>query len=136
MRVVQALIQGDRRKTHQTERIYFYYWRNDSPKLKHLTFHKSFPYSYTEKESRTDYKNQSQVLASKLSPKKCGLSESSTAVFVGSRGGCTRRVDFEVENRGYNRIIDTGLNDVLVKNLYLSIDPYRLNKMKKYRFFA
>ncbi|XP_015967659.1 2-alkenal reductase (NADP(+)-dependent) isoform X1 [Arachis duranensis] len=38
--------------------------------------------------------------------------------------------DFEIKSRALILSVDSGSNDVIVKNLYISIDPYQINRMK------
>ncbi|KAF6151177.1 hypothetical protein GIB67_037385 [Kingdonia uniflora] len=40
--------------------------------------------------------------------------------------------DFELKSASHVLLVNDESNDVLVKNLYISIDPYQLNRMKKY----
>ncbi|PIA65670.1 hypothetical protein AQUCO_00100876v1 [Aquilegia coerulea] len=46
--------------------------------------------------------------------------------------GAPKQSDFEVQTVTLSLSLDPGSNDVLVKNLYVSIDPYQLNRMKDY----
>ncbi|KAK9149658.1 hypothetical protein Scep_008415 [Stephania cephalantha] len=46
--------------------------------------------------------------------------------------GAPEESDFELRTDVITAELTPGSNDVLVKNLYLSIDPYQLNRMKKY----
>lgn len=39
---------------------------------------------------------------------------------------------FEVKNEAFGLSINSGSDDVIVKNLYISIDPYLINRMKSY----
>ncbi|KAK9108262.1 hypothetical protein Syun_024273 [Stephania yunnanensis] len=46
--------------------------------------------------------------------------------------GAPEESDFELRTDVITAELTPGSNDVLVKNLYLSVDPYQLNRMKKY----
>ncbi|KAK9151653.1 hypothetical protein Syun_009962 [Stephania yunnanensis] len=48
--------------------------------------------------------------------------------------GAPEESNFELRTDVITAELTLGSNDVLVKNLYLSIDPYQLNRMKKYNF--
>ena len=51
----------------------------------------------------------------------------------GYTSGRPSESDFEVMSAPLSLEIEEGSKDMIVKNLYLSIDPYQLNRMKKYR---
>ncbi|OAY50246.1 2-alkenal reductase (NADP(+)-dependent) [Manihot esculenta] len=44
--------------------------------------------------------------------------------------GSPKESDFELKSESISLLLDSGSNDVILKNLYLSIDPYQLNRMK------
>lgn len=46
--------------------------------------------------------------------------------------GSPQESDFVLRNAALSLSVEPGSNDVIVKNLYLSIDPYQLNRMKSY----
>ncbi|KAF2282366.1 hypothetical protein GH714_043828 [Hevea brasiliensis] len=41
-----------------------------------------------------------------------------------------QKSDFELKSESISLLLDSGSNDVIVKNLFVSIDPYQLNRMK------
>lgn len=45
--------------------------------------------------------------------------------------GLPSESDFELRTVGLALSIEAGSKDVLVKNIYVSIDPYQLNRMKE-----
>lgn len=44
--------------------------------------------------------------------------------------GTPQESDFELKTQSLSLSIEPGKKDVIVRNLYLSIDPYQLNRMK------
>ncbi|MED6216607.1 hypothetical protein PIB30_009200 [Stylosanthes scabra] len=40
--------------------------------------------------------------------------------------------DFEVKTESLNLLVDEGSDDIIVKNLYISIDPFQINRMKSF----
>lgn len=44
--------------------------------------------------------------------------------------GAPQESDFELKSVAFSLSIEPGKRDVIVKNLYLSIDPYQYNRMK------
>ncbi|MED6193380.1 hypothetical protein PIB30_018909 [Stylosanthes scabra] len=40
--------------------------------------------------------------------------------------------DFEIKTGALKLSVDSGSNDIIVKNLYISIDPYQINRMKSH----
>ncbi|KAI6681676.1 hypothetical protein NL676_035557 [Syzygium grande] len=46
--------------------------------------------------------------------------------------GAPKESDFELKTSPLALLLDPGLDEMIVKNLYLSIDPYQLNRMKRY----
>lgn len=46
--------------------------------------------------------------------------------------GNPSETDLEVTSATLSLMIEEGSKDIIVKNLYLSIDPYQINRMKKY----
>ncbi|XP_031252635.1 2-alkenal reductase (NADP(+)-dependent)-like isoform X1 [Pistacia vera] len=46
--------------------------------------------------------------------------------------GAPKESDFELKNAALALSIEAGSNDVIVKTLYVSIDPYQINRMKSY----
>ena len=44
--------------------------------------------------------------------------------------GEPKESDFELKTSAISLSLDPGSNDIIVKNLYVSIDPYQLNRMK------
>lgn len=44
--------------------------------------------------------------------------------------GAPQESDFEVNTEMVSLSVEPGSKDVIVKNLYVSIDPYQLNRMK------
>lgn len=46
--------------------------------------------------------------------------------------GAPEESDFELKTSLLALSLDPGSNDVIVKNLYVSIDPYQINRMKSY----
>ncbi|KAF2282370.1 hypothetical protein GH714_043832 [Hevea brasiliensis] len=44
--------------------------------------------------------------------------------------GAPKESDFELKSESISLLLDSGSNDVIVKNLFVSIDPYQLNRMK------
>ncbi|KAF8400652.1 hypothetical protein HHK36_013951 [Tetracentron sinense] len=46
--------------------------------------------------------------------------------------GAPKESDFELQSTILALSVEPGSNDVIVKNLYVSIDPYQLNRMKSY----
>lgn len=44
--------------------------------------------------------------------------------------GAPKELDFELKAEAINLSIEPGSNDVIVKILYVSVDPYQLNRMK------
>ena len=44
--------------------------------------------------------------------------------------GAPKESDFELKSEAISLLLEPGSNDVIVKNLYVSIDPYQLNRMK------
>lgn len=47
--------------------------------------------------------------------------------------GAPTESDFEVKSEAISLQLEPGSNDVIVKNLYVSIDPYQINRIKSYR---
>eukprot|EP00262_Sarcandra_glabra_P005972 TRINITY_DN17947_c0_g1_i1.p1 TRINITY_DN17947_c0_g1~~TRINITY_DN17947_c0_g1_i1.p1 ORF type:complete len:348 (-),score=60.28 TRINITY_DN17947_c0_g1_i1:1380-2423(-) len=47
--------------------------------------------------------------------------------------GSPTESDFEIRNVAVALTVEPGSKDVIVKNLYLSIDPYQMNRMKKHK---
>ncbi|KAK9268573.1 hypothetical protein L1049_000327 [Liquidambar formosana] len=46
--------------------------------------------------------------------------------------GAPQESDFELKAAALSLSVEPGSNDVIVKNLYLSIDPYQINRMKSF----
>lgn len=46
--------------------------------------------------------------------------------------GVPKESDFEIRSGELVLKVETGSKDVIVKNLYLSIDPYQLNRVKSF----
>lgn len=46
--------------------------------------------------------------------------------------GEPKESDFELKTSALSLSLDSGSNDIIVKNLYVSIDPYQINRMKSY----
>ncbi|KAL7168394.1 hypothetical protein ACSBR2_038770 [Camellia fascicularis] len=46
--------------------------------------------------------------------------------------GAPQESDFELKTESISLSVQAGSNDVIVKTIYLSIDPYQLNRMKSY----
>lgn len=46
--------------------------------------------------------------------------------------GEPKESDFELRTLALDISVDPGSNDIIVKNLYVSIDPYQLNRMKSF----
>lgn len=46
--------------------------------------------------------------------------------------GEPKESDFELKTSALSLSLDSGSNDMIVKNLYVSIDPYQINRMKSY----
>lgn len=46
--------------------------------------------------------------------------------------GAPEETHFEVKAEPISLSVELGSNDIVVKNLYVSIDPYQLNRMKGY----
>ncbi|EEF37926.1 2-alkenal reductase (NADP(+)-dependent) isoform X1 [Ricinus communis] len=44
--------------------------------------------------------------------------------------GAPKESEFELKSEAISLLLEPGSNDVIVKNLYVSIDPYQLNRMK------
>lgn len=44
--------------------------------------------------------------------------------------GTPKESDFEIKNESLSLSIEPGSKVVIVKNLYVSIDPYQINRMK------
>ena len=45
--------------------------------------------------------------------------------------GAPQESDFEVKTESISLLVKPGSKDIIIKNLYVSIDPYQLNRMKK-----
>ena len=48
--------------------------------------------------------------------------------------GSPKESDFEIKSSTLVISAEPGSNDVVLKNLYVSIDPYQINRMKGYSF--
>ncbi|GMQ07026.1 hypothetical protein CsSME_00051395 [Camellia sinensis var. sinensis] len=46
--------------------------------------------------------------------------------------GAPQESDFELKTESISLSVQAGSNDVIVKTIYLSMDPYQLNRMKSY----
>ena len=46
-------------------------------------------------------------------------------------GSSPQESDFELKTAALNLSVEPGSKDVIVKNLYVSIDPYQINRMKR-----
>lgn len=46
--------------------------------------------------------------------------------------GAPNESDFEIKTETFSLSVESGSNNVVVKSLYLSIDPYQINRMKSY----
>lgn len=46
--------------------------------------------------------------------------------------GAPHESDFEIKTATFSLSVESRSNDVVVKSLYLSIDPYQINRMKSY----
>lgn len=46
--------------------------------------------------------------------------------------GAPQESDFELKTESLSLSVVSGSKDVIVKNTYVSIDPYQLNRMKSY----
>ncbi|GKE24870.1 NADP(+)-dependent 2-alkenal reductase-like protein [Tanacetum coccineum] len=44
--------------------------------------------------------------------------------------GAPQESDFEVKTESISLLVKPGSKDIIIKNLYVSIDPYQLNRMK------
>lgn len=44
--------------------------------------------------------------------------------------GAPQESDFELKNGSFSLLVKPGSKDVIIKNLYVSIDPYQINRMK------
>ncbi|KDP32398.1 hypothetical protein JCGZ_13323 [Jatropha curcas] len=51
-------------------------------------------------------------------------------VITANIDGAPKESDFEVKCETISLLLEPGSNDIIVKNLYVSIDPYQLNRMK------
>ena len=50
----------------------------------------------------------------------------------GYTSGHPSESDFEITSAPLSLVIEEGSKDMIVRNLYLSIDPYQINRMKKH----
>ncbi|KAI3709464.1 hypothetical protein L2E82_39226 [Cichorium intybus] len=44
--------------------------------------------------------------------------------------GVPAESDFEVKSESFSLLVKSGSKDIIIKNLYVSIDPYQINRMK------
>ncbi|XP_071729521.1 2-alkenal reductase (NADP(+)-dependent)-like [Rutidosis leptorrhynchoides] len=48
--------------------------------------------------------------------------------------GAPQESDFELKSEPFSLSVKPGSKDIIIKNLYVSIDPYQINRMKSYSF--
>lgn len=46
--------------------------------------------------------------------------------------GIPKESHFELKTEAFALFIEAGSDDIIVKNLYISVDPYQINRMKLY----